>query len=407
VSKATPPVGATEGAKAAPADDAARATDDAWPSTEGWVEAAVTAYLYRNLATAIVSNLALATFALVALYPEVEGPSLIAWYVALVVINAARVVLGVRYRRTRRPDPDRWRRRYAAGLVVNGLVWGIAVPLYAISLEPLHQMVLVVMIAGVTAGALPMTAVALPAYIVFLMVNTGPVAVTYLGHAIWGGGSRAHIVLGFITIAYIGALGMAARAHNTDQRSAYALSARLREANRTLEYRASHDAPTGLWNRDRFELALDQECDRTARYGGRFSLVMIDIDRFKRVNDDHGHDTGDIVLQHLARLIRQALRASDQAGRWGGEEFMVLLPETGADDARELAERLRRRVGAEAFAGPGHLTISLGVTSTDGHEDRTEVLKRLDTALYRAKKQGRNRVEVVAQPVAGTDIRPS
>ncbi len=407
MSEATPPDADTAGAAADRAVDDTRAPDDPPASTEEWVEAAVTAYLYRNLPTAVVSNLVLATFALVALYPEIEGPSLIAWYIALVVINAARVALGLRYGRARRPHPGRWRRRYAASLIASGAVWGVAVPLYAAALEPLHQMVLVIMLAGLAAGALPMTAVALPAYIVFLVITAGPVAVTYLGHGISGGGSRMHIVVGFITIAYIGALIMAARAHNADQRSAYALSARLREANRALEYRASHDALTGLWNRHRFELALDHECDRKARYGGQFSLVMIDIDRFKSVNDEHGHDIGDSVLRHLAGLIRQTLRAPDQAGRWGGEEFMVLLPETAIDDARQLAQRLRQHVGDEDFAGPGRLTVSLGVTSTDGREDRTEVLKRLDEALYRAKKGGRNRVEMVRQPFADSDIRPS
>mgnify|MGYP001435105769 CR=1 FL=1 len=184
------------------------------------------------------------------------------------------------------------------------------------------------------------------------------------------------------------------------------LRARLRAAARIvrlhgeLSRQAQTDPLTGACNRRAFTQQLDREIARTVRYGGYFSLVMIDIDHFKSINDTYGHGCGDEVLCVIVRGIQDVLRDSDMLGRIGGEEFAVLLPSTDALSARPLAERLRERIGALRVAtdqGPLSFTASLGLASgTGGAETIDRLFARADAALYASKATGRNRVTVAA-----------
>ena len=162
---------------------------------------------------------------------------------------------------------------------------------------------------------------------------------------------------------------------------------------RTLEQLASTDLLTSAWNRRHFEQAVEGEIHRSNRYGHPVSLLMLDIDHFKRINDSFGHPVGDQVLREVANRIRAAIRLSDSLTRWGGEEFLVLMPNTGLASAIALAERIRESLAAQAFEGIGHVTASLGVTECLPSESREAWLDRADRAMYRAKDQGRNRVE--------------
>ncbi len=161
-----------------------------------------------------------------------------------------------------------------------------------------------------------------------------------------------------------------------------------------LERRASHDHLTGLYNRETLERLIQTEIQRAARYRTQFSIVMLDIDHFKPINDRYGHPVGDEVLIRFAREVTELIRAADTLARWGGEEFMLLLPETGIDGAARLAEEIRVRVAETPFPKVGEVTISLGVTEYSPPEAPRNLLKRLDDALYQAKETGRNRVMV-------------
>lgn len=162
-----------------------------------------------------------------------------------------------------------------------------------------------------------------------------------------------------------------------------------------LSHRATHDYLTGLLNRQQFEVLLDQEISRSRRYEAPLSLIMFDVDRFKRINDSLGHEAGDVVLKKLAGELKKAMRESDSLARWGGEEFTLMLPDCSLEDAGRMAEQLRTRVLDVNF-GPKieHLTISLGVTGYHDGESSRELLRRVDDALYTAKQQGRNRTVV-------------
>lgn len=160
-----------------------------------------------------------------------------------------------------------------------------------------------------------------------------------------------------------------------------------------LRYKAYHDPLTGLANRMALHEILARELARYQRYGPPFSLLMFDLDHFKSVNDRYGHETGDTVLKQVARLAQETLRAPDVVGRWGGEEFLGLLPEVDAGEAQAAAERLRQRIAEAPFQGPDQVTISLGVATLSEGENPDQLLRRVDDALYRAKEGGRNRVE--------------
>jgi diguanylate cyclase (GGDEF)-like protein/PAS domain S-box-containing protein len=172
-----------------------------------------------------------------------------------------------------------------------------------------------------------------------------------------------------------------------------------------LKDQANLDYLTGLYNRRYFIERGTQELARAARYDKPLSLLMFDIDEFKQVNDTRGHRTGDLVLRHLSRVLGETLRSIDFCGRLGGEEFAVLLPETDAQAAFEIAERLRMAVAASPVVPeegpPVRYTISIGVTTLDHEDSNIDTLLGLaDQGLYQAKRSGRNRV-CRAEKIAG------
>ncbi|WP_203143258.1 sensor domain-containing diguanylate cyclase [Marinobacter mangrovi] len=162
----------------------------------------------------------------------------------------------------------------------------------------------------------------------------------------------------------------------------------------SLEYKALHDRLTGLFNRHKVESNLRQEILRSERYGNDLAVLLIDIDFFKQVNDTFGHGAGDDVLCSLAGLLQQELRASDISGRWGGEEFLILLPETDLSGARNVAEQLRQTVEGHRFSIPRHVTISVGLAVWCSGDSPDTLINRADEGLYRAKDCGRNCVQV-------------
>jgi diguanylate cyclase len=197
---------------------------------------------------------------------------------------------------------------------------------------------------------------------------------------------EVELFLGLLVIASIVATGVFSTA-----------LARMGERQRSLAYRESL---TGCFNRRAFQELFQREADRSRRLGQSVSLAFLDVDHFKAINDERGHETGDRLLQQLAMRVQTVVRETDLLFRWGGEEFVILLPHTSPADARALAERVRAAVAERPFLGaelnPGvRMTVSLGTAGTDALAASAEaLLARADAACYEAKRQGRNRVVV-------------
>lgn len=172
---------------------------------------------------------------------------------------------------------------------------------------------------------------------------------------------------------------------------------RLRDAEVAAERMkrlAETDDLTGLHNRRHAAAILEDEMERSRRHGHPLSVIVFDIDDFKRVNDDFGHDAGDAVLAGLAGVASRMARRGDGLARWGGEEFLVIAPETPQTAAHRLAERLRKAIEGEEFHIGDGVSASFGVSELRNGDSGTTLIKRADTALYKAKTRGKNRVEV-------------
>lgn len=187
-------------------------------------------------------------------------------------------------------------------------------------------------------------------------------------------------------------------------------SAALQRLYSELERRSTHDGLTGALNRAAFDERLSEECKSADRHKRPLSLLMVDIDFFKRVNDNHGHQIGDQVLRTLVRLLNQSVRPGDVVARYGGEEFTVILPETDEENAMAMADRLRRTIDEQSFNCPAgqdfRITISIGCACRRPHAMAPEYLVKVaDAALFRAKKTGRNRVVSARElpPTRGAD----
>lgn len=197
------------------------------------------------------------------------------------------------------------------------------------------------------------------------------------------------------------------------QRQQFAMFNEARRANRELEKeveqrklleeelkrQATTDPLTGLFNRRQYEMLFRRERERCRRQGTSICVAMGDLDQFKKLNDEMGHDSGDIALQHVARLFISHLREGDVVGRFGGEEFIILLPDTDVAEAAKVIERLRRELESNPVplqGGSWPLTVTFSVSAVlDNEKDIVETLRRVDGGLYQGKREGRNQVVVV------------
>lgn len=171
---------------------------------------------------------------------------------------------------------------------------------------------------------------------------------------------------------------------------------RQRIAAESMRQLAHTDQLTGVANRRRFRTDLREEMEKARRYGRPLCVILFDLDSFKRINDSYGHDRGDAVLREIVRTIRPLLRETDHLGRWGGEEFIIMTPETDLLQSHLLAERLRKHIAHHEIDSTPGVTASFGFARFQPDDSEKTLIKRADEALYRAKALGRNRVEAAA-----------
>lgn len=175
------------------------------------------------------------------------------------------------------------------------------------------------------------------------------------------------------------------------------LQEQLIAARERLREQATHDALTGLWNRGTIMEIMNRELTRCIREQSHFGVIMCDLDHFKRINETYGHLAGDVVLQEAAQRLRNAVRSYDYVGRYGGEEFLIILPDCPLTQAVEIAERVRAAVGSQVVSWQAEsiaLTVSVGIVAQTGQSPvpGMELLLQADNCLLAAKRSGRNRV---------------
>lgn len=170
----------------------------------------------------------------------------------------------------------------------------------------------------------------------------------------------------------------------------------LEEKSNQLERLASIDPLTEIYNRRKFIEVCEIELSRFARHHHAFSIFMLDIDDFKKINDTHGHDVGDLVIKKVADTIRDATRGSDYFGRWGGEEFIIMSPDSDIDGRLILADKIVKIIAETKFEKAGQVTMSVGVTtSVEGDSELESIIRRADQGLYRSKELGKNQYQVI------------
>ncbi len=159
-----------------------------------------------------------------------------------------------------------------------------------------------------------------------------------------------------------------------------------------LEFLASNDSLTNIYNRNKFDTLLEYEIEQWNRYEKTFSMAIFDLDHFKNVNDTYGHQVGDYVLVESVNIMKASIRKSDVLARWGGEEFILLLPHTNRDEAEIVVEKIRESIDKFLFDKVNHITISCGFSEVIKDDTSYSILKRVDDALYEAKNTGRNKI---------------
>ncbi len=281
--------------------------------------------------------------------------------------------------------PALWRWLFRAGSIAAAASWGLffTVAVYGRPLDT-AAMLTIAATAGIAAGAMVSLAPERRLALAHISLLLAPAALTLLLSKVEG-----DLELGALfAVFYAYVVTANGVVHEEYWRGL--------ESKAKLEWLAARDALTGVLNRRSFDERLEREMERARRYGTPLSLVMFDVDNFKQVNDRLGHQAGDALLVALTALASADLRDPDALVRWGGEEFMVIAPHTDLEGARELAERLRLRVGKGDFGAANPVTCSFGMAQLRQTDTEDSLVTRADAAMYRAKQGGRTRVEIEA-----------
>lgn len=352
--------------------------------------------LFRQSSPAVYTSLLMALITSFLLWPEVRHERLILWLGLVALATLVRFSLFSRYRK-RRPQGMQilaWELPYAVSLFVASTVWGLGTLWFVSESSATYRLVEFIFVLGMASGSfshysarsylaqITMVVLLLPSTIWFLLM-----------------GNRIEVSLGVGTLLYMGILIKTASTMSAAQTENFILTYGLEEARRKAEQLAHIDELTGLKNRRAFFDQAQSQIALCEREGMPVSVLMIDADHFKQINDRYGHAVGDAVLRHLAALFLSQCRQSDLCGRLGGEEFAMLLPATSHDQAIALAERLCQACAAQPVVAEEHAvacTISIGVASS-GYV-LSQLMSSADQALYQAKAAGRNRVMSAALP---------
>ncbi len=349
--------------------------------------------LYRQSSHGVLGSLVAGVLwaAIVWQHPHDASRSAVSiWLLALAIVSSMHLVLFIAYRHAK-PEGDevlRWQMPYVVTLAISSSIWGVGCMLVVPAEPRILLVVTYVFIVGLAGVALAgygvylwlslLVIVILMTPIVSVLIVTGEFLTTLLAIAgLW------------FFISSLRGLSV----HNKAVDESFRLAHELRRTTQIAQWQAQMDGLTGLKNRNAFVAAADAVIKVIVRDRQAAAMLVIDVDEFKSINDTYGHAVGDTALLCVAEVFRTTLRQSDLCGRLGGDEFAILLPNTSAEAARVVAEKLRATVANEPMIVTGTsipITLSIGIAS--GQNDAESLIVQADSAMYQAKRRGKNQI---------------
>lgn len=346
--------------------------------------------LYHQSYQAVFSTIVVAGLWVTLLWQHASHSNLMIWLGLLAVATLGRILLFIQYQRhSTDANVLKWIAPYTLTVLASALVWGLGTVWAMPSNSFLYQSLTYIFLIGLGGAALS-------AYGVFRGMTIAIVCTVILPCTLFFllSGERDQLVLGLSGIWFLLTTLRAVDVHNKTLEQSFLRGHQLEAAKRIAEQQAHTDPLTGLNNRRAFTDKADSLLRLGAREGRTSSMMLLDIDDFKQINDNHGHAMGDAALLHISRLLMETMRKSDVCGRHGGDEFAVLLTNTELDAAKATAEKLIQSLEQQPFTAGGSLpwTLSIGIAG-DAYDSET-LIKHADTAMYKAKRNGKNRIEL-------------
>ena len=345
--------------------------------------------LLRHSIYVLLGNLAGSVTLAVGLWTTARHSLLVTWMLLMIVFNGARWLAGRRFPTgfIGEAETRRWEKRFLASVAVSGILWGAAGGLFYVPDQPEHGLFLALLVVGMCAAATASLSYHRIAFPVFFLPAITPITLHLIADEKLAANAIGFVIPFYFTLLYLLSREIYRTAHES-------ILGRINS-----HYQAMFDHLTGVANRRGFEEAMDREWYRAMRDKHALSLVIADIDNFKRCNDTHGHEAGDQVLKSVAALLEQHIRrGADLVARIGGEEFAIILPDTDLNATLALAEGIRLsepKMANSEHKGMPEVTMSFGVSSLvpDSTLDAGLLFSRADAAVYEAKKKGKDRVE--------------
>jgi len=360
------------------------------PSRQALARAEQVSMAYRLLPGGIGASVGVAILLALGLIGHVPEQNLAIWIVTLLMISVARLLNLRAWRRSQTPHQVRWMRYFYAGAAAAGLSWGMAA-FWLFPAESNGQMLMTFALGGIAAGGISTLGVFSGAYAVFLLTSVLPFTLRLFMQQ-----DHNYTLMALMTMVFIAFLLMASRrasmSFEESQRFRFE-NEDMTEKMHALATSAITDTLTSAYNRNMLNVTLPSEMERSRRHNTPLAIILLDIDHFKRINDSYGHQVGDRTLVWITERISTQLRDADLLFRWGGEEFLVLAPNTDLAAACVVADRMRREIEQSPLEPAGMITCSFGC-SQFWQEDTTDTfIQRADRALYAAKDNGRNCVK--------------
>jgi diguanylate cyclase (GGDEF)-like protein len=346
--------------------------------------------LYHQSYPAVFISMANALLLSMILSPYLDQLLVVGWVGAIFCVSIVRMSLFLGYRRVENETTSflSWERPYFVVLVLSSLVWGLGCVWMMSTASFLHQAVIYCFLIGMAGGAISVYSAVQTLVLTIVAALVLP-ATTWLLFQ----GELTSVLLGIGgTIFFLSSI-RATKILAEDLHRSFLLNHQLLVAKQRAELLARIDYLTGLHNRGYFNELAAAQAKFCQRHSYPVSLILLDVDEFKKINDSHGHYSGDLALQHLSVILKKSIRSSDICGRIGGEEFAILLPNADLGDAKITAERIRSTIEntlVETKDSEFKFTVSLGIAT--GNIGVEKLLRMADKAMYRAKEAGRNQI---------------